>query len=84
MVKEKKQNRFPKDWDDARVQAVLEHYESQTEREAVAEDEAACCRRDQTTMVVPTRLVPTITKLITLQKNGGSRTAQKSGGQKSR
>ena len=41
MVKEKKQNRFPKDWDDARVQAVLEHYESQSEREAVAEDEPA-------------------------------------------
>jgi len=42
----------------------LSHYEAQTEDEAVAEDEAAFRRRDQTVMVVPKRLVPTITKLI--------------------
>jgi len=46
-VKEKKQNQFPKGWDDARVQAVLEHYKSQTEDEAVAEDEAAFRWRGQ-------------------------------------
>ncbi|HEX7723378.1 MAG TPA: hypothetical protein VF397_14560 [Pyrinomonadaceae bacterium] len=40
-MEEKKDNRSPKGWDDARVQAVLEHYEAQTEEEAVAEDEAA-------------------------------------------
>ena len=80
----KKQNRFPKGWNEARVQAVLEHYEGQTEEEAVAEDEAVFRRRDQAVMVVPKRLVPTITKLITRQENGGSRAAQKSGGQKSR
>jgi hypothetical protein len=80
----KKQNQFPKGWDEARVQAVLEHYEAQTEEEAVAEDEAAFRRRDQAVMVVPKRLVPTITKLITQQKNGRSRATQKSGGQKSR
>ncbi len=34
-------NRFPKGWDEARVRDVIEHYESQTEDEAVAEDEAA-------------------------------------------
>jgi len=80
----KKHNQFPKGWNEARVQAVLEHYEAQTEEEAVAEDEAAFRRRDQAVMVVPKRLVPTITKLITRQENGGSRAAQKSGGQKSR
>jgi len=80
----KKQNQFPKGWSEARVQAVLEHYETQTEEEAVAEDEAAFRRRDQAVMVVPKRLVPTITKLITQQKNGRSRAAQRSGGQKSR
>ena len=37
----KKHNQFPKGWNEARVQAVLEHYEAQTEEEAVAEDEAA-------------------------------------------
>ena len=41
IVTDKKQNRFPKGWNEARVQAVLKHYEAQTEEEAVAEDEAA-------------------------------------------
>ena len=80
----KKLSRYPNGWNEARVQAVLEHYEAQTEEEAVAEDEAAFRRRDQAVMVVPKRLVPTITKLITRQENGGSRAAQKSGGQKAR
>jgi len=37
----KRRNRFPAGWDEQRVRAVLEHYETQTEEEAVAEDEAA-------------------------------------------
>ena len=61
----KKRSGFPKGWDEARVRAVLEHYENQTEDEAVAEDEAAFHRRGQTVMVVPTPLVPAITRLIT-------------------
>jgi hypothetical protein len=48
----KKRNRFPKGWNEDRVQGVLEHYESQTEEEAVAEDEAAFRKRDYTIMVV--------------------------------
>jgi hypothetical protein len=35
-----RENRFPPGWDEARVQAVLDHYERQSEEEAVAEDEA--------------------------------------------
>jgi len=66
----KKQNRFPKGWNEARVQAVLEHYESQTEDEAVAEDEAAFRRRDQAVVIVPKQLVPMVTKLIKQKRNG--------------
>ena len=66
----KKQNRFPKGWNEARVQKVLEHYESQTEEEAMAEDEAAFRQRNQTVMVVPKELVPAVTKLITRRENG--------------
>ena len=33
-------NQFPPGWDENRVNRVLEHYESQSEAEAVAEDEA--------------------------------------------
>jgi hypothetical protein len=37
-TKMKRRNRFPTGWDEARVQSLREHYESQTE-EAVAEGE---------------------------------------------
>lgn len=36
-----KQSKFPSSWDEERVKKVLTHYESQSEDEAVAEDEAA-------------------------------------------
>jgi hypothetical protein len=63
-----KKNRFPAGWNEARVNAVLRHYEEQTEDEAVAEDEAAFRTRGQTVMVVPQRPVPAITRLITREK----------------
>ena len=69
----KRRNRFPKGWNEARVREVLEHYESQTEEEAVAEDEAAFRRRDQTVMIVPKGLMPTITKLITREETVAAR-----------
>lgn len=56
---------FPPGWDEERVRRVLEHYEGQTEEEAVAEDEAAFEAAEQTVMIVPTELVPEIRKLIT-------------------
>ncbi len=65
-----KRNRFPAGWDEARVRRVLEHYEGQTEDEAVAEDEAAFRMRGQTVMVVPKRLVPEITRLIEGGRSG--------------
>ena len=68
-----KRNRFPAGWNEARVRRVLEHYEQQTEDEAVAEDEAAFRLRDQTVMVVPKLLVPAITRLI--ERRGPSRQA---------
>ena len=39
-----KQNQFPTNWDEQRVQHVLAHYEAQTKDEAVLEDEAALDR----------------------------------------
>ena len=56
--------KFPPGWDEDRVQRVLDHYESQTEDEAVAEDEAALADNTRTVMEVPTALVPTIRELI--------------------
>ncbi len=64
--------RFPSGWDETRVRKVLEHYEQQTEEEAVAEDEAAFRARGQTVMVVPRRLVPEITRLIERRRSRNS------------
>lgn len=59
-----KQNKYPAGWNERKVRRVLRHYESQTEDEAIAEDEAAFELKDQTVMVVPRKLVPEITRLI--------------------
>jgi hypothetical protein len=56
--------KLPRGWDEARVHRVLEHYENQTEDEAVAEDEAAFNAKGQTVMIVPTELVPRIRQMI--------------------
>ena len=36
-----RQAKYPTGWDEERVRRVLEHYETQSDEEAVAEDEAA-------------------------------------------
>jgi hypothetical protein len=59
-----KQNKFPKGWDEERVKRVLEHYETQTEDEAVAEDEAAWENASQTFVEVPNELVPAVRELL--------------------
>ena len=59
-----KRQEFPRGWDEARVRRVIEHYENQTEDDAVAEDEAALRIEGQTVMLVPTELVPEIRRLI--------------------
>jgi hypothetical protein len=60
----KKKQKYPAGWDEARIRALAEHYDSQTEDEQVAEHEAAFEAEGQTVMVVPTALVPRIVKLI--------------------
>jgi hypothetical protein len=57
-------NKFPKGWDAERVRRLLEHYEEQSEEEAVAEDEAAFDDDGQTFVEVPKELVPEVRKLI--------------------
>jgi hypothetical protein len=59
-----KRSKFPDGWDDARVKRVVEHYESQTDEQAVAEDEAAAEQKGQTLMEVPSDLVPAVRDLI--------------------
>ena len=72
-----KQPRYPTGWNEERVRKLLLHYEAQMEDEAVAEDEAAFRRRDQTVMVVPKQLVPTITRMIAIEGKRGKSSARR-------
>ena len=47
-----KNARLPTGWDQERVDRVLKHYESQSEEDAVAEDENALAESGQTFMAV--------------------------------
>lgn len=67
-----KQGRFPEGWDEARVRRVLEHYEQQSEGEAVAEDEATLEDPTQAVMEVSRALVPAIRELIAKQRKKGA------------
>jgi len=65
-----KPSKFPPGWDEERTRRVLEHYEKQTEDDAVAEDEAAFESRTETVMQVPNELVPAVRELIAKHRGG--------------
>ncbi len=55
---------FPPGWNEERVQRILSHYDSLSEDEEVAEDEAAFEDSTQTVMEIPNELVPTVRALL--------------------
>lgn len=57
-------NRYPKVWDRQRVEAVIAHYENQTDDQAVAEDQAAYDSTNSTMIQVPLKLVPAVLKVL--------------------
>ena len=59
-----RQPHFPPGWDEERARHVIAHYESQSEEEAVAEDEAAFEDPKQTVMLIPNELVPAVRRLL--------------------
>jgi len=63
-----KESKFPPGWSADRVRRVLEHYEAQTEDEAVAEDEAAFEQAGQTVVEIPSDLLPAVRELIAKRK----------------
>ena len=65
-----KQRKFPAGWDEKRVRRVVKHYESQSETEAVAEDEAAAEASPDVIMRIPKELVPKVRELIAKRKKG--------------
>jgi hypothetical protein len=56
--------KFPPGWDEARVKKLIDTYESQSEDETVAEDEATLADPEQTVMEIPSELVPAVRELI--------------------
>lgn len=58
------ESKFPPGWDAARVARVLDHYEHQSDDEAVAEDEAAYDATTHTAMEIPVDLVPAVRELL--------------------
>jgi hypothetical protein len=62
-------NRFPPGWDGERVRRVLDHYEQQTDEEAIAEDENRLDAAARTVLEVPSELLPAIRKLIAKGSN---------------
>ena len=65
-------NHYPQGWDQGRANRLLAHYESQSDAEAVAEDEASWDDTTSTTMEVPVDLVPTVRALIAKRRAAGA------------
>jgi hypothetical protein len=56
---------FPPGWDEERVNRLIAHYESLSDEEQVAEDEAAVSEQEgQTVISVPATLLPAIRQLL--------------------
>jgi hypothetical protein len=62
--------KFPPGWDEERVRRVLEHYETQSDEQAVAEDEATFESTTHTAMEIPVELVPVVRELIAKRRAG--------------
>jgi hypothetical protein len=77
------ESKFPAGWNAERVQRLIEHYETLSEEEQVAEDEAAAQRQNgQTVITVPDELLPAIRQLLAGhggQKKKGQRKARPAG-----
>ena len=69
----KETSKFPPGWDEERVRRVLEHYEQQSDDEALAEDEAAYESTTHTVMKVPIDLVPAVRELLAKRRQADRR-----------
>ncbi len=59
-----KRSKFPEGWTEERVLDLIENYESQTDEEAMAKDEAAFEDEAQTVMSVPVSLLPQVREIV--------------------
>ena len=68
-----KKNKFPKGWDEKRVKEVIAYYESQSDEESMAEDEAAYEQEGFSMIEIPTKMLPVIRDLLANYKSKGQR-----------
>ncbi len=65
-----KKQRFPKGWDEKRVQQLIAELDSRTDEEWLAADEAAAADGgDQAVITVPAALLPEIRRLLASHKS---------------
>jgi len=64
MSKLKDPNRYPKGLNLKKVKALIGHYQTQSDDEAIAEAEAAYRKRTAALIEVPVKLLPAVRKLI--------------------
>jgi hypothetical protein len=72
-MKTSAKNKFPKGWDEKRVRRLIAHYETQTDEQAAAEDDAIFSDSRRTFIEVPRRLVPAVRELISREGGAGRR-----------
>ena len=65
---------YPRGWNESRVRRVLDDYESQTDEEAAREIRSAL---ENTTMEMPTALVPVVRELIAKRKSSRTRATKR-------
>lgn len=63
----KDKNNYPPGWNLERVRRLIQRYETQTDEEAIAEDEAAFEDQTQAFMEIPNELIPSVRALLAEQ-----------------
>ena len=66
--------RYSRGWNESRVRRLLDYHESQTDEEAATEIRSAL---ENTTMEVPTALVPVVRELIAKRKSVRARATKR-------
>jgi hypothetical protein len=57
-------NRYPKGWNRRKVQSLIAHYDKQSDRDAIAEAEAAYRKRKTALIEVPVKLLPQVRRIL--------------------
>lgn len=63
------ESKFPAGWDERRVRQLIAEYDSLTDEEWIAEDEASASDATQATITVPADLLPEIRRLIAAHRS---------------